>query len=179
MKRSDSTHWLGALALATALFGPASNASAQVSASFEAAGNGASHVRVRLAAGARGGELRLPVGTVVSTGDDSVQDLALGRELSVRLGTYETRTVTVESYCLNENRPPATRGTSLKSTRDGSHEVRQIVAQRRRFSHQAIQQALWSLPRWQAAQTLAERRVLSRQLDRRVRYVLRAAGLVK
>ncbi len=61
------------------------------------------HVRVTVASAA-GDHVVIPMGTIVSTGDEQQQDLVLGAAVDVELEPGQSTSVVVPTYCLHSHR---------------------------------------------------------------------------
>lgn len=120
----------------------ASAASAQVSVDLRA--NGYTEVQATLTAGPEGGHVVVPMGTLVSTGDQSQQDLVLGRALDVELEPNTTQVVSVPAFCVNSNRSPPSAGAEVQAVRAADPAVTRLLGAQGSYAQHVVQAAVWA-----------------------------------
>jgi hypothetical protein len=113
-------------------------------------------VAVHATAGPEGGLARVPIGTLVSTGDVEQQDLVLGRTLELELEPGETRTVNVPAFCVHLSRESPRAGGRLTAIGAADPTLARLLAAGRGYSDDDVQSAVWAFvdgcpPRGEAA----------------------------
>ena len=120
----------------------ASAASAQVSVELRA--NGYTEVQATLTAGPDGGHVVVPMGTLVSTGDRSQQDLVLGRAVDVELEPNTTQVVSVPAFCVNSSRAPPSAGAEVQAVQAADPAVTRLLSAQGSYPQHVVQAAVWS-----------------------------------
>ncbi|MEM9070293.1 MAG: hypothetical protein AAGE52_17430 [Myxococcota bacterium] len=133
-----------ALIVIAAFLTTAQLAEAQVEVAILAAGTGNDQVQIQLNASPEGGTVAMPVGTLVSTGDLSQQDLVLGEAVEMNLEPNERRTISVAAYCVHSSRSVPNTGVSMAQAGVGERELQRLMAVQNQFSHDIMQRAVWA-----------------------------------
>ncbi len=124
--------------------GLSSGAQAQLTVAFAAGAGGNDSVRVSIAASQRGGELHIPAGTLVSTGDGLQQDLVLGEAVDIELQPNQRRAVTVSAYCVHSSRSVPNAGNAMERAGASEQALQRLMAVEDQFSHHVLQSAVWA-----------------------------------
>jgi len=117
------------------------NALAEVSVELAASGSG--DVIASLSGGSEGGRVVVPVGTIVSGGDISQQDLVLGQPVDVNLAPHERREVTVPAFCIHSSRGVPEPGLQMREVERADPTLVRLLSVQGQYPH-LMQSAVWS-----------------------------------
>jgi hypothetical protein len=92
-----------------------------------------------------GGQVEIPAGTVVSSGDASQQDLVTARPIQAQLEPNTYGSVELEGFCMNEERGNVVSGQPMAMQGLADPNVRRILNLADRVPHHDLQQAIWYL----------------------------------
>lgn len=116
--------------------------SAQVTVGFAVVTG--TEVAVRATAGPEGGQVRVPIGTLVSTGDVEQQDLVLGRSIELELEPGEARTVNVPAFCIHLSRQSPRAGGRLTAIGMADPAIARLITAGRGYAEDDVQSAVWA-----------------------------------